>query len=56
MDAGIQPIWLQHHAVSRNWPVVETSLPIITSLEPLLNLQNVLNERKENLTPEDRTV
>lgn len=42
MDAGIQPIWLQHHSVHRNWPDVEASVPIITSLEPLLDLQSVL--------------
>jgi hypothetical protein len=28
--------------VHRNWPAVEASVPIITSLEPLLDLQSVL--------------
>ena len=42
LDVGIQPIWLQHHFVSRNWPTVETSVPIITSLEQLLNLKHIL--------------
>jgi HAD superfamily hydrolase (TIGR01549 family) len=32
---GIQPVWLQHEAVPRNWPKVETSVPIITSLAQL---------------------
>jgi putative hydrolase of the HAD superfamily len=36
---GIQPIWLQHHSVSRKWPPVETSVPIITSLEGLLDMR-----------------
>lgn len=36
--AGIHPIWLQHQSVSRKWPEVETSVPVITSLEQLLNL------------------
>jgi len=37
-EVGMQPVWLQHHSVSRKWPSVETSVPIITSLEQLLNL------------------
>lgn len=31
-EVGIQPVWLQHHSVSRKWPLVETSVPVITSL------------------------
>ncbi len=42
-DVGLQPIWLQHHSVNRNWPAVETSVPIITSLEQLLDLEHVLS-------------
>lgn len=34
-DAGLHPIWLQHRSVSRNWPTVNTSVPIITDLEQL---------------------
>lgn len=37
-DAGIQPIWLQHHSVKRNWPEVETDIPIITRLDELHDL------------------
>ncbi len=33
---GLHPVWLQHHSVARKWPVVETSAPIITNLEQLL--------------------
>jgi putative hydrolase of the HAD superfamily len=35
---GIHPVWLQHQSVTRKWPKVETSIPVITSLEPLLDL------------------
>jgi len=37
-EVGIRPVWLKHHSVSRKWPVVETSVPVITSLEQLLDL------------------
>ena len=41
-NAGIQPIWLQHHSVNRNWPNVELSVPVITSLKELLELEKIL--------------
>ena len=41
-DAGIQPIWLQHHLVRRKWPAVQTSVPVITSLDRLLELKSIL--------------
>jgi len=34
-DAGLHPIWLKHHSVQRNWPEVQTSVPMITSLKQL---------------------
>ena len=37
-NAGIQPVWLQHHSVKRNWPVVETDIPVISRLDELFNL------------------
>lgn len=37
-DVGIYPIWLQHHSVQRAWPEVETTVPVITSLEQLPGL------------------
>lgn len=40
-DVGIQPVWLQHHSVSRRWPSMETSVPIITSLEELFDLEGI---------------
>ncbi len=42
-DAGIQPIWLQHRLVQRTWPAVKTPVPVITSLECLLDLERVLS-------------
>ena len=36
-DAGLHPIWLKHHSVKRNWPEVQTPVPVITSLEQLLD-------------------
>jgi putative hydrolase of the HAD superfamily len=41
-DVGMQPIWLQHHSVRRSWPLKETSVPVITSLDPLLDLSTLL--------------
>ncbi|TES89075.1 MAG: HAD family hydrolase [Anaerolineales bacterium] len=37
-NVGIQPIWLKHHSVPRKWPEVETSAPVINSLEQLVPL------------------
>ena len=42
-DVGMQPIWLQHHSVHRNWPKAETSAPIITDLTRLLDLPRLLS-------------
>ncbi len=36
--SGIQPVWLQHHTVRRNWPDVKTDVPVITSLRDLFDL------------------
>jgi len=41
-DAGMHPIWLKHHSVQRNWPEVEDSVPVITSLEELLELGKLI--------------
>lgn len=41
-NIGIQPIWLKHHAVKRSWPNVETAVPVITSLDQLLELESLL--------------
>jgi len=41
-DAGIRPIWLQHHLVRRTWPEVKSFMPVIDSLDQLLNLKGLL--------------
>ena len=38
-DAGLHPVWLKHASVRRNWPQVQTSVPVITSLKQLLDLE-----------------
>lgn len=41
-EVDIRPIWLQHHSVRRNWPEVETSIPVIKTLNELLDLDRLL--------------
>lgn len=44
---GMPVVWLQHHSVKRHWPEVVTTVPIICSLEELLDdrLVNRLEEQ-----------
>jgi HAD superfamily hydrolase (TIGR01549 family) len=37
-EVGIQPIWLKHHSVHRNWPQEEISALVINNLEQLFPL------------------
>ena len=41
LNASIQPVWLKHHSVRRNQPDVETLVPIISSLDCLLDLDGI---------------
>jgi len=41
LNASIQPVWLKHHSVRRNQPDVETLVPIISSLDRLLDLDSI---------------
>ena len=41
-NAGLHAVWIKHHAIKRNWPRIETNVPTITSLIPLLDLEKVL--------------
>lgn len=41
-DCGLHPVWLKHSSVRRNWPEVQTSVPVITSLKQLLDLDNMV--------------
>jgi HAD superfamily hydrolase (TIGR01549 family) len=38
-DAGLHAVWIQHAGVKRNWPAVETDVPVITRLDELLGLR-----------------
>ncbi len=40
-DAGLHPIWIKHHLVKRNWPDVETEVPMITCLDELFDLDKL---------------
>jgi HAD superfamily hydrolase (TIGR01549 family) len=42
--AGMHPVWLQHRLVQRHWPVVETSAPVIDSLEGLVDIESIVKE------------
>jgi len=35
--SDIQPVWLQHHSVKRNWPDIKTEVPVLTSLRDLFD-------------------
>ncbi len=37
-DAGLRPVWLKHRSVKRNWPDVEATVPVIKSLDELLDM------------------
>jgi putative hydrolase of the HAD superfamily len=39
--AGLHPVWLKHDSVRRNWPSVKNSVPVITNLKQLLELDNI---------------
>jgi putative hydrolase of the HAD superfamily len=40
-EAGLHPVWIKHHLVKRNWPDVDTDIPVISSLDKLLELQKL---------------
>ncbi len=42
VNVGMRVIWIKHTLLKRRFPQVETDIPIITSLEPLLNLKSLL--------------
>jgi HAD superfamily hydrolase (TIGR01549 family) len=44
---AMHPIWLRHRLVRRNWPVVETDVPVIDNLEALLDMEKLLAATKE---------
>ena len=44
-DVGLHAVWLQHHSVKRSWPEVETAVPIVDRLDPLLNIEHILEQQ-----------
>jgi HAD superfamily hydrolase (TIGR01549 family) len=49
-DMGMHPVWLQHETVRRNWPSVETKVPVIHRLDQLLDLDGLfrVDENKKD--------
>ena len=41
---GMHPVWLQHRLVKRHWPEVETSAPVIDSLEGLVDIERMVGQ------------
>jgi FMN phosphatase YigB (HAD superfamily) len=37
-DAGLNPVWIKHESVKRNWPGIEPDVPVITRLDQLFGL------------------
>lgn len=50
-DMGMHPVWLKHETVQRNWPSMETKVPVIHRLDQLLDMDRLIEaaeNRKEN--------
>lgn len=41
--AEIQPIWLKHRLIERSWPAGDSTVPVIHNLEPLQDLEKIIN-------------
>jgi HAD superfamily hydrolase (TIGR01549 family) len=39
---GMHAVWIQHHSVNRSWPKVETSVPIVTGLDQLMDIESMV--------------
>jgi putative hydrolase of the HAD superfamily len=42
--AGMHAVWIQHYTVKRSWPKAQTSVPVITGLDQLLDVENMVGE------------
>ena len=40
---GMHAVWIQHHSVNRSWPEVQTNVPIITGLDQLVDIENMVS-------------
>ena len=43
-DAGLQPVWLKHHSVRRNWPEGNGGVVVINDLRKLIEINRPLKE------------
>lgn len=43
LEAGLHAVWIQHYSVNRTWPDISTSVPIITRLDQLLDVENMVD-------------
>ena len=43
--AGMHPVWLKHRTLRRNWPSVRTEIPVIDSLNDLLDIERLIHRR-----------
>lgn len=39
--AGMHPVWLRHRSLQRNWPQVQSAVPVIDTLESLLDIERL---------------
>jgi FMN phosphatase YigB (HAD superfamily) len=44
-DAGLNPVWLKHESVKRNWPEVQADVPVIARLDHLFGLDLLCGSR-----------
>jgi putative hydrolase of the HAD superfamily len=42
-DAGLNPVWIKHESVKRNYPEVTPGVPVITRLDQLHRLELLRN-------------
>jgi len=46
-DMGMHPVWLKHETVRRNWPSVETRVPVIHRLDQLPDLDRLFGAAED---------
>ena len=43
--AGMNSVWLKHRTLQRNWPSVRTEMPVIDSLNDLIDIERLIHRR-----------
>ncbi len=38
-------VWLKHRTLQRNWPSVRTEIPVIDSLNDLIDIERLIHRR-----------